>query len=68
MNRLTSEWNEFKRALYFSQVLLTPAEVLFGGTNNEMINTMSNRIHLYKELEEKQVEGEFTVEKGSKGG
>ena len=47
---------------YVSQILLVPYEVIFVGANNE-INTMTSHIDLYKELEEEQVEGEFTEAK-----
>ena len=50
-----------RKAPYFSQVLSVPAGVIFKGTNSEMTNTMMNRMHLYKEKEEEQVGGEFTV-------
>ena len=46
MSRLTSEWNEFRKAPYFS--LSTGA--IFEGMNYEMTNTMTSHIHLYKEL------------------
>ena len=37
-----------------------PTGDIFGGENNEMTNTMSSYIHLYKEKEEEQLGREFT--------
>ena len=51
MSCLTSGWNEFKNVPYFSQVLSASADPIFGGTNNEMTNTMMSYIHLYKKQE-----------------
>ena len=49
---LTSGWNEFRKAPYFSQVLSTPTGTIFEWANNEMTNTIMSYIHSYKELEE----------------
>ena len=35
MSYIISGWKEFKKAPYFSQVLLVPAGAIFGGTNSE---------------------------------
>ena len=48
MSNLTFEWNEFMKAPYVSQILSASIEAMFGGVNNEIINTMMNHLHLYK--------------------
>ena len=65
MSHLTSGWNEFRKAPYSAPPteLSTPTGAIFGGTNKEITNTMMGYIHLYKEYEEKLVEGDFTKTK-----
>ena len=58
MSHLTFGQNEFIRALYVSQVLLSPTGAIFRGVNNELTSC----IHLYKELEGKKVEKKLTKE------
>ena len=36
--KLIFGWNEFRKALYVSQVLSAPTRAIFGGVNNEMTN------------------------------
>ena len=58
MRHLTSRCNEFRKVVYFSQILLAPNGVISrGGMNNEMTNTMTSHIYLSKE--KVQVRGEF---------
>ena len=61
VNSLTFRWNEFLKAPYAFQVLLAPTGAISVGANNEMTNTITSHILLYKEKEE-QVAGEFTEE------
>ena len=49
---MTSRWNELKKVTYFS----APTRAIFGGTNSEITNTMTNRMHIFMEEEQVGVE------------
>ena len=62
MCHLISDWNEFRKAPYFSLVLSAPTGAIFEGANHEMTNTMTSNSLIYKELVEELVGGQFTEE------
>ena len=63
MSRLTSEWNELRKALFASQELSVPTGIILEEANNEMKNTMTYRKHLYKELEVERLVGNLRKKK-----
>ena len=59
MGHFTTGRKEFRKAPHFFPLLSAPIEAIIGGTNNEMTNSMTSHIRLYKENEEEQVKGEW---------
>ena len=47
MSLLTFGSNELRKMPYFPQLLSCPSGAIFGGTNNEITNTMTKYIHLF---------------------
>ena len=59
---LTSGWNKFSKAPYFSQKLLAPIGFMFRGLNDYMTHTKTSHTHSYNNLKEEE---EFAEENNS---